>query len=110
MAYHIQTIFKSTTMEIQLSLDSHGRATWAKPLQASSDSTNERTETNEDSSAPLQNAVAPIDFSSKTIMTSLVSPPEESKQEYEEWKRWMDDVLFDCEVSEWTCTPWAACR
>jgi hypothetical protein len=74
-------------------------------LQASSDSTNERTETNEDSSAPLQNAVAPIDFSSKTIMTSLVSPPEESKQEYEEWKRWMDDVLFDCEISDSALMP-----
>lgn len=93
-------------MEIQLSLDSNGRTTWAKTFQQSQASTDEKDETSvEVTSAPLQDAAAAIDFSSKTIMTSLVSPPEESKQDHEEWKRWMDDILFDCEVSVWTVTP-----
>jgi len=90
-------------MEIQLQLDGNGRTTWAKP--AEKNDSKDVLEQGECKDALAQDAAAAaIDFSSKTVMTSLVppSPPletEESKQEHDEWRTWMDAILFDCEVS-----------
>lgn len=78
-------------MEIQLQLDGNGRTTWSKPVEEAQD----ETLTSQESSNP---AALSIDFSSKTSMTTIV-PPAVSSKEYNEWRRWMDNILFDCEVS-----------
>jgi hypothetical protein len=93
-------------MEVQLQLDGNGRTVWIKPAQEDESEAPSKNGASgsgdgnkEDASAPAKDTA--IDFASKTVMTTLVPPPlnEETKQEHEEWRTWMDNILFDCEVS-----------
>lgn len=86
-------------MEIQLQLDGNGRTKWVKPPSDNSEETQDASETAAQSAASSTS----IDFSSKTTMTSLVPPTAE--QHDDEWRTWMDNILFDCEITDCGLMP-----
>lgn len=73
-------------MEIQLQLDSNGRTTWIKEGQSIDSETASTNDSRKIDDAAHQN----IDYSTKSISTCLASTHDDE---------WMDDLLFDCEVS-----------
>jgi hypothetical protein len=73
-------ITMATEMQIQVQLDSNGRTTWAREGQ-SVDLESRKI----DGASNQQN----IDYSTKSVTTCLASKHDD----------WLDDLLFDCEVS-----------
>lgn len=84
-------------MEVELRLDGQGRTTCAS--NTDTEDAKEDTGQTEKSANVLE--TPEIDYTPKVTMTSTLVTPSAagSPKEAQEQRTWMDNILFDCEVS-----------
>ena len=88
----------TTEVQLQLQLDGNGRTTWIRDAQTNEGEVSVTNESTIEGNRKLgdESGARDIHYETKTVLTSLVSPSV--NEEDEEWRSWMDNLLFDCEV------------
>jgi hypothetical protein len=93
-------------IELNFRLDEHGRTAYVPPALDEPNEENEGDSLQQKQQQPQGESDVSLDYQPKTIMTNLAGPPAASSTDHHHNHcSWIDDLLFDCEITDCGLMP-----